>query len=197
MVKGYSRVECDGQHDSPEGSTARIGKRGKEGKDNGGRKRKKMKLYSNFKRKKLFSPLLRPPPLAAVPTPSLAALARQRARRAAAPPALVAPARVRVRLQVRPQHLDVGPSHKLREALRDRPGHQLTHRQHPVRQLRWRDEVVRPGHLVLYVDGALPEQLGNEDVSLQGGVARGYVVVEPLLDKEVGVAELFFVVEIC
>ena len=125
------------------------------------------------------------------PPPSLPllALARQRVARRVAP-AVVAPARVRVRLQVRPENLDVGPRHELGEALRDRARHQLAHREHPVRELSRGDKVVGASRLVLGVDRALPEELGDEGVAFEGRVAAGDVVVEPLLDKEVGVAEL-------
>jgi len=132
-----------------------------------------------------------PPPTLA----SLLALARQRVARRR--PALVAPARVRVRLQVRPQHLDVGPRHELGEALRDRARHQLAHREHAVRELRRRHKVVGSGRLVLGVDRALPEELGDEGVALERRVAVCDVVVEPLLDEEVGVAELWKFLRFC
>jgi len=91
---------------------------------------------------------------------------------------------------VRPQNLDVRAGHEFGEALRDAAGHQLAHREDAVRELGRGDEMVRARGLVLRVDGPLSEELGDERVSLQGGVAVGDVVVEPLLDKDVGVAEL-------
>ena len=91
---------------------------------------------------------------------------------------------------MRPQHLDVGPRHELGEPLRDGPRHQLAHREHAVRELRRGHKVVGARGLVLGVDRALPEELGDEGVALERGVAVGDVVVEPLLDEEVGVAEL-------
>lgn len=98
-----------------------------------------------------------PSPAAARPLP---ALTRQRVAGS-----FVASARIRVRLQVRPQHLDVGTRDELREALRDGAGHQLAHRQDAVRELRGRDKVVDARGFFLGVDRALPEELGDEGVA--------------------------------
>ena len=134
----------------------------------------------------LFSSLNPPSP------PSLSSLLRLASQRVARRrPALVAPPRVRMRLQVAPEPPQVGPRHELGEPLRDGPRHQLAHREHAVRQLRGGHKVVGPRRLVLGVDGALPEELGDEGVALEGRVAVCDVVVEPLLDEEVGVAELW------